>query len=65
MLLASWLPKFLARREKRKVKRDADYLHNVADEIIAKRREEAWAGTTICSTSCWPPTSTRPTSAIN
>jgi cytochrome P450 len=30
----------LARREERHVQRDADYLHGVADEIIAKRREE-------------------------
>jgi cytochrome P450 len=40
VLRASWLPKFLARREERKVQRDADYLHGVADEIIAKRRQE-------------------------
>jgi unspecific monooxygenase len=40
MLRASWLPEFLARREERKVRRDAAYLHAVADEIIANRRNE-------------------------
>jgi unspecific monooxygenase len=38
VLRASRLPKFLARREERKVRRDAAYIHAVADEIIAKRR---------------------------
>lgn len=39
-LRASRLPKFLARREERKVRRDAAYLHAVADEIIANRRRD-------------------------
>jgi cytochrome P450 len=37
---ASRLPKFLARREERKARRDAEYMHAVADEIVAKRRGE-------------------------
>lgn len=40
VLRASWLPKFLARREERKVRREAAYMHAVADEIIARRRAE-------------------------
>lgn len=37
---ASRLPKFVARREERKVRRDAAYMHGVADEIVARRRAE-------------------------
>ena len=40
VLRASWLPKFIARREERKVQRDAGYMNAVADEIVAKRRDE-------------------------
>ncbi|HET6731927.1 cytochrome P450 [Mycobacterium sp.] len=40
VLRASWLPKFLARREERKVQRDGDHMNAVADDIVAKRREE-------------------------
>jgi cytochrome P450 len=40
VLRHSWLPKFLARREERKVRRDAAYMHAVADEVIARRRAE-------------------------
>jgi cytochrome P450 len=40
VLRHSWLPKFLARREERNVRRDAAYMHRVADEIIARRRAE-------------------------
>jgi cytochrome P450 len=34
------LPRFLSRREERKVNHDAQYMHAVADEIVAKRRAE-------------------------
>ena len=40
VLRASRLPKFLARREERKVRREAAHMHAVADEIIAQRRAE-------------------------
>jgi cytochrome P450 len=40
VLRHSWLPKFIARRAERKVRRDGAFMHAVADEIIAKRREE-------------------------
>jgi cytochrome P450 len=40
VLRASRLPKLLARREERKVRRDAAYMHGVADQIIAQRRAE-------------------------
>ena len=40
VLRASWLPKFLARREERKVQRDAALMHAIADEIIDSRRQE-------------------------
>jgi cytochrome P450 len=35
-----WLPRFVAKRAERKVRRDGVYLHGVADEIIARRRAE-------------------------
>jgi cytochrome P450 len=38
VLRASWLPKYLARREERKVQRDGAHMNAIADEIIAKRR---------------------------
>lgn len=35
---ASFLPAFVARHYERRVRRDAAYLHELADEIVAKRR---------------------------
>jgi cytochrome P450 len=41
---ATYLPKFVANYVERKVRVHADYLHRVADEIIAKRRADGLGG---------------------
>ena len=40
VLWKTYLPKFVARRYERKVRKHAGYLHGVADEIVAARRAE-------------------------
>lgn len=44
VLRRTFLPGFVARRYERRVRRDATYLHALADDIVAKRRASASSG---------------------